>query len=274
MPTLKRIRVLLATLFFVATVAYIIFGPQNLAATRVAEGSQILFSAVSVTIGTTLFWLLTTFIFGRVYCGAVCPVGILTDIVGWVSRRIGPRRRRTFSYRPQPRFTIHILIVFVISLLVGLTVVPFILEPWNMVSNVAALAHPEAIDRTWGTLGIGVGVAFAVGVAMLVVVVVYAALAGRNYCTDICPIGSAMSLLADRTLYHIEIDPDSCVSCGECEDRCPASCVKVVSRYVDDGRCVRCFECIAVCRHNAIRFQPNRNRRPATPLMRKRQRSF
>ena len=44
--------------------------------------------------------------------------------------------------------------------------------------------------------------------------------------------------------------------------------LKVVGRYVDNGRCVRCFDCIAVCPNDAIRLQANRNR-PANPLLRR-----
>lgn len=75
-------------------------------------------------------------------------------------------------------------------------------------------------------------------------------------------------MLSDYAIYHIEINPDKCTSCGLCEDVCRASCIKTVSRYVDNSRCVRCFDCVARCPEEAIKFQPNRNR-PATPLMRR-----
>ena len=61
---------------------------------------------------------------------------------------------------------------------------------------------------------------------------------------------------------------DRCTGCLKCEEACPANCIKAVSRYVDNTRCVRCFDCLHVCGDDAIHYQPNRNR-PATPLMRK-----
>ena len=83
-------------------------------------------------------------------------------------------------------------------------------------------------------------------------------------CEAQCPVG-AISMGDGK----FEIDPDKCISCGHCEDICRSQCIKTVSRYVDTSRCVRCFDCVAECPTGAIRFQINRNRRPATPLLRK-----
>ena len=134
--------------------------------------------------------------------------------------------------------------------------------------NIASAINPSAIEATWINLGLGIGTGITAGIVSFVMIAAYSLLRGREFCTHICPLGTAMGLLYEHNIYHIEIDRDKCVYCGKCEENCKSSCIKTVSAYVDNSRCIRCFDCLAVCPEEAIRFQPNRNR-PATPLFRK-----
>lgn len=254
-------------MFFIATVVYLFIGPQAHPMAVVSLKVQIILSAGASAIGALLTWLVLTYIFGRIYCSTVCPIGTLSDIFTRISRKI-PALNKSFAYRPAKRWSIHILLIYVICVLIGLVVVSYIIEPWNIMRNIASIVRPSAVQATWINLGLGAVTGMAAGVVSLIFLGIYAMLRGRAFCTDICPIGTAMGLLHEHNIYHIEIDPDRCTSCGACEEVCKASCVKVVTRYVDNSRCVRCFDCLAACPEDAIRYQANRNR-PATPLFRK-----
>lgn len=267
MRQLRIFRIFLATIFFIASVAYLAIGAHVHPMAVVSEKAQIILSAVAVSIGATLAWLILTFLLGRVYCSTVCPIGTLSDVFIRIRRKI-PALNHEFRYRERSRWSVHILIVYIISLLIGAGVIPFIVEPWNMMRNMASTVNPSATSVTWGTLGIGIGAGIICGLITFLFIAIFALLYGRRFCTDICPLGTALGLLHEHTIYHIEINPDKCISCGECEKICRASCIKTVSRFVDNSRCIRCFDCLAVCPNDAIRYQPNRNR-PASPLMRK-----
>lgn len=264
MRQLRIFRIFLATLFFVATVAYLFIGPQVQPMAVVSEKVQIILSAGTTAIGATLVWLVLTVLFGRIYCSTVCPVGTLSDIFIALRRKI-PRFNRPFSFRKPKRWSIHVLIIYIICLLIGLLVVPYVIEPWNIMRNIASAVRPDAVQATWINLGIGIATAIAAGIVSLILLAVYALMSGRGFCTDVCPLGTAMGLLDRHTLYHIEINPDLCTSCGACEDSCKSQCISVANRLVDNTRCVRCFDCLAVCNDNAINFQSNKNT-PATPL--------
>lgn len=266
MKALRNIRLSLAALFLAASLGALFLGAHPYTLGNMAEKSQIILSAVSVSAGTTLVWLLLTFIFGRVYCSTVCPVGTISDL--WIRcRRFFPRlRHRRFRYRHRSRWSVHILWIYILCLLIGVVGIPFLIEPWNMMRNVASTVNPDTVQSTWTAIGFSVLTGMIGGIVAMVLVAVLSLLYGRRFCTDFCPLGTAMGYLSAYSLYHLEIDRDRCTSCGLCEEICRSQCIKTVSRYIDDTRCVRCFDCINKCPAEAIRFQMNRNR-PATPMM-------
>lgn len=267
MRSLKTIRIVLSGLFFAAAVAYLWLGPAQARVAAVAHKVQILPSAIGSSMGVLLTWLALTFLFGRVYCSSVCPVGTWLDF-GLVLRRRVPRLRRRFSYRPRSQVRFQILAVYVVCVVVGFAIVPAIIEPWSIMTNIVGAFHPSAAATAWSTLGIGMGAGIAGGIVSALLLMGSAVLWGREFCTAVCPIGTVLGAASTMSFMHIEIDPDRCINCMKCEDVCPASCVKVVGRIVDNSRCLRCFDCIAICPNDAIRFQINRNRR-ATPLFHK-----
>ena len=271
MKQLRAIRILLAVIFLAAAVACIAIGPHFNPIAAVAGKVQIALSALSITIGATFVWLLVSLLFGRVYCATVCPVGTLSDLFLRLRRRI-PRLNRPFSYRPQSRASIHILWVYLICLLVGIGVIPLLIEPWNITRNIVGIFRPSVAQQAWIEVGLGAATGIVAGVVSLILIAALSLWRGREFCTSYCPIGYAMGKIGGNSLYRLEIDRDLCDSCGLCEDECRASCIKVVSRYIDNTRCVRCLDCAARCPRRAIRFQISRNR-PATPLFRRKTRS-
>lgn len=267
MKGLRTIRIILAIIFFVAAVAYLTVSHAGYHVGRIAERAQIVPSAIAVTMGATLFWIMVSFLLGRVYCSTVCPIGTLQDLIIRVRGKI-PRFRAPFSYKPARQVRYHVLAVYLVCLIAGVMAVPYWIEPWSIMRNICSVANPTAAEATWLQLGLGVGAGIAAGVVSLILLAVCSLFTGRGFCTDVCPIGTALGCFHSYTLFHIEIDPDRCVSCMKCEEICKSQCVKVAGRYVDNSRCVRCFDCLQVCPNDAIRFQMNRNRR-GTPLIRK-----
>lgn len=268
MRHIRVFRIFLAIIFFVAAVAYLCIGPHVHPMASVSEKSQIILSMITVTIGATVVWLLLTFIFGRIYCSTVCPIGSITDFFARLGRKL-PRKKKTFSWKPRTNWGGYILVIYILCLLLGIFSVAFIIEPWNMMRNIASTVRPDAVKESWIALGIGAGTGAIAGIASLLMLIIWSMISGRDFCNNACPIGSALGAVGHSALMHIEIDPDRCTYCGKCEDICSAHCIKVTDRHVDNARCLRCFDCLAVCDDDAIHFQLNQNI-PLTPLFRKR----
>lgn len=264
MKSLRKIRIFATLLFFAASLTYVLWGIPSV--TSITEKLQILPSFLSISIGITLFWCVTTFFFGRIYCSSVCPIGTLQDIIIRLSRAL--KLKRSFSYRPARKRRYDIVLMYVISLFIGIGIFPLLLEPWIIFQNIISVWKPQATEAILLHLGIGVTTGLICGIASLIFIVVFALFKGRAWCNEVCPIGIVLGTIATRSQYHIEFDPDKCINCMACEEVCKSECIKVVSRYVDNSRCVRCFNCIASCPNDAIRYQYNRNKL-STPLMKR-----
>ena len=260
MKQLRIIRIILAVLFFIGAVAYLAIGLSVHKALKFVEEFQIIATSVSLSLGAIIVWLVITLLFGRIYCSTVCPLGTLQDIFTKGRKLIRPLNK-PFSYRPGSKMRYYILGAYIFCIIAGVAAVPFWLEPWSIMRNICGDIHPSAEKVEWVRMGIGVAYGIAAGVVSFILLLVVALLTGRGFCTDVCPVGTALGCFSNFTLYHIEIDPDKCINCMRCEDVCPSQCIKVSTRIVDNSRCVRCFDCGNVCPNDAIRMQINRNRR-------------
>lgn len=256
---------MLASVMLVASLLWLGLGHSAPAWTSVAMRCQIIPSAIQSCLATTVCWLIATLLLGRIYCATVCPVGALQYLAARLGRKFSGRRSFRYEQGSNARFII--LIIYLASLVAGIIVAGFILEPWNIMRNVMSAVQPQDAEQTWKSVGLSVSIGIAAGFAGLAAILIWAWRKGSDFCTSICPIGTAMGTLHSQTLMHIAIDPDKCTGCMRCEDVCSAKCIKVTERRVDNARCLRCFDCTAVCPDDAIRFQLNKDRQRQTPML-------
>ncbi|MDE6527173.1 MAG: 4Fe-4S binding protein [Muribaculaceae bacterium] len=218
---------------------------------------QILTALLSGVALCLLFWAVVTLLYGRIYCSTMCPLGTLMDCISATSR-LTRRRSRSYRYSPPARRTrmVFLLLTFV-TLLSGSTLIPTLLDPYSAYARMVEelLARPlgrasAAVTFTAATLSA------AILTALTVVAVAWRH--GRTLCNTVCPVGTVLGYGARRSYFHIEIDPDRCIGCGECERVCKAGCIKLPEKIVDTSRCVVCFDCTAVCPNSAINYKSGR----------------
>ncbi len=205
-----------------------------------------------------LFWILATFIYGRIFCSAVCPLGTAMDCAAAVERGLS-RRRRNFRYRPPMTGARWIFFgMALVFILVGGPVVPTLLDPFTNYARIIEefIVRPLGLHsiETKFTLSV-----FAVASATFLLIVVCAWRRGRILCNSVCPIGTLLSVPARRTVFHADINTDKCINCGECERVCKAECINLIDHTVDVSRCVVCFDCMAVCPNDAITYRSGRH---------------
>ena len=269
---LRRIRVILAVLFFLAvTGLFLDFTGTIHAWLGWTAKIQFLPAVLALNVGVVLFLVVLTLILGRVYCSVICPLGVMQDIISWLSGRRKKKRFR-FSYSPEVKWSRYgVLAVFIVALLAGIGSLVALFAPYSsygrIVSNLFAplyqwgnnlLAYfAERADsyafyetEVW-MKGLGT---FIVAAVTFIVIAVLAWRNGRTYCNTICPVGTVLGFLSRYALFRPVIDAGKCKECGLCSRKCKVSCINYKEFRIDYSRCVDCMDCIDTCKHGAIHF--------------------
>ena len=139
--------------------------------------------------------LIFTLFFGRTFCGGVCPLGAIQDLVvlhpvkvpRWLESSL-----RLFAY-----------IYLAAAILFAATGSAFIICRYDPFISFFRLS---------GHLNI-----LILGCCFLVV----GMFIGRPYCRFICPYGVILRQLSRLSKWKVTITPDDCIKCRLCEDSCP-----------------------------------------------------
>lgn len=273
MKSLKHIRVAVCLVMLAECSVWVIAGLSAPIHSRVAASLQLSPSVVSAGVGATLsagvLWLLVTFVLGRVYCSSVCPLGTLQDMAIRVRSMVSGRGARRFSYRKSNNRRFLMLGIYIASFVAAIGCVPLLFEPWPAFVNAVGQASGQGVHPALKGLEVGATLGVVCAAVSVLLVLVYSMISGRDFCNEVCPVGTVLRLAGTKTLMHIELEPDKCTACLKCQDVCKASCIDIKTRTIDNGRCVRCFNCVAVCNDDAIRFTIDRNG-VASPLFQRR----
>ena len=102
---LKSIRIILAFLFFLPIIFLFVdfkeFIPTSLTSyilyLQFVPSLLKFLGLLSLVSAGFLLIVITTFLFGRIYCSTICPLGIFQDIISRISLWIRKKRRYRFS---------------------------------------------------------------------------------------------------------------------------------------------------------------------------------
>ncbi len=279
---LRRVRILLAVVMLLSVTALFLDFTGTLHAwlgwtARV----QFLPAVMAVNVAVVLALVAVTLLAGRVYCSVVCPLGVMQDVVSWLSGRVSRKRRYRFSYtRGHSVVRYAVLALFVIAMVAGIGSAAALIAPysaygriaanllaplWRLGNNVAAYFAERMDSYAFYEVDVWLRSAASLAVALLTLAVlgVLAWRKGRLYCNTVCPVGTVLGLLSRNALFRPSIDESRCVGCGLCARRCKASCIDPKAHTIDMSRCVACMDCIDECSHGAISLR--RTRRAAAP---------
>src|SRR5262245_52502553 len=166
-----------------------------------------------------IFTVVTTVLWGRLYCGRVCAFGAMTQLLD----KVVPAR-----FRFEVPRSIDQRAAYIKYGLLGATVLFFLatkdisiykyVEPFWMFSLVAT-------PGLW------------VGLGALLVATVFV----RNlYCRFLCPVGAFLGLLSNLTVFRIKRWSE-CNTCKICEKACEWGAIR--GPRIVASECVRCDDC-------------------------------
>jgi polyferredoxin len=218
------------------------FGGIETVGTFLATGSFVSHVHVSnVILG--LAALLVAFFARGAFCGWLCPLGFLQDLVAGIShlvqRHVPPVRLaiRTLERRASR----------LAALDRPLRLLKYVVLAWAVLG---AAAYGTMVFRgvdPWSAL-LELGSATAgFGLVVLVLVLIASFFVERAWCRYACPLGAATGLVSRFSPIRLERVEAACASCGVCTTACPMGLPVATATVITSQDCIGCLECVEAC---------------------------
>jgi len=223
---------------------------------------------------------------GRAFCGWVCPMGFIQDMVtaekgtlGQVDVRVHESGKR-FKY-----FVLAIALLVSVSLAISLwlgigdeykrslsifgdgLLIPLAPEGTLFSTIPRALLYLEvnvaptflaklSVNQLWEWIR---SVPILVYAELIILLVFFygAYKVPRFWCRYLCPVGAKMAPFQKYSLLGMKRDPVKCSKCPHCEAACPMQ-IRILSlpwEKFNDPECILCGECADACPNNSLSYK-------------------
>jgi cytochrome c oxidase accessory protein FixG len=183
------------------------------------------FFIVLVAVLFLTFLIITlTILFGRIWCGWLCPQTVVVDLTLFVDRSAGrgaARRGGAF------------LAVMALSPLLAAGIIWYFVSPYEFFRRIGD-----------GSLGPVIGWSWAI---LTAVTFLNFGFLRHTFCSTVCPYAKLQGSLFDERTLVIAADRermDECMHCDACVRTCP---VTIDVRQGLNAACINCAECIDAC---------------------------
>jgi MauM/NapG family ferredoxin protein len=220
--------------------------------------------------------IVSTLVFGRFFCGWVCPLGTTIDMIGAIRKKDLSLQGVSNKRLQIPKFFI-LGIIFLFSLagiqiawildpmvimarFVSLNLIPtftLVLDKFLIFAIRASNFYGPLQDfyRTLKASFLGVNVYYfshsLIILAFFILVAGSSLFLKRFWCRSVCPLGGAYSLTARLSLLRRTVD--RCTECGVCKSRCRTGAIKDDVSYMK-GECILCMDCLYDCKPHVTKF--------------------
>ncbi len=232
--------------------------------------------------------LLITLLLGRVFCGWVCPFGVLHQVFTWLRARRRKGRPGAEVHSVWQRAKYYVLFALLLMALVGVHWIG-VFDPIAMLyrSSVITVLPSAQVAVEDGATAVYEGdphvgplrltritepayrffrdrVFFnqdSVFTGSTLIFLIFAAALLLNFyrprfwCRYVCPLGGLLGLFSKRTTLRLANDETLCTDCGLCTIRCPAAAQPELPGGWLPDECFGCWNCVAACKQSGLDFR-------------------
>lgn len=186
----------------------------------------------------TLFFLTIIFslVFGRAFCGNICPFGFLQELVGKISKKKIIIPKNIDKILRLGKYFILALVTFMAWITATIWISPY--DPWT------AFAHIWSGEELFTEN--------LIGFIILLSVMLLSVFIDRFFCRYLCPAGALYGLASKISPFKVK--KESCKACSKCSTSCPMGIDLTETESLPSAECIACGECITQCPSKKTKF--------------------
>ncbi len=211
--------------------------------------------------------LVASAVFGRFFCGYLCPMGTMLDILDWIGFR---SRKRMNLPQKAKRIRFWLLAGMLMAAATGFQAAgwmdpivlatrfwgTFIMPSVRMIlSPLATHFHIKPLVSWIGPASNALSLAAWTSLFWMIGLAMLNRWGERFWCRYLCPLGALISIAGRRPLFRRHVVDEKCTSCRRCTSNCPMDAIgdDFYSTYHED--CILCHRCTSSCPVNIISFR-------------------
>lgn len=209
-----------------------------------------------------------TMMFGRVFCGWICPMGALQQFTAWLFRRGAKRQIDDNRYNKKQTYKyVMVGAMLVLALLGALQIglmdpivwmyrafTTFIAPLWDMLVGMVEVVTRLDLSTAKFAPGVSTRIftgSFVIGAIFFGFIIVNVR-HHRFFCRFLCPLGAFLGMLSRFAFFRIDRNVSKCTDCNLCLLRCEGA--SEPQGKLIESECFSCMNCIDDCPEDALRF--------------------
>ncbi|MBN1578767.1 MAG: 4Fe-4S binding protein [Chitinispirillaceae bacterium] len=213
---------------------------------------------------TALIIGVATVLFGRFFCGFLCPLGTLIDAADtWFFNKIRSKDRKVPLYFQRVKYVI--MIAFLILAIFG-AIFPLYLGPLSFITRLITIVIDPVlkivgtdINRVIGAVSpitstlmyskfpMTIRLFYGVMATMIMGMLVFGGgfWDRRFWCQYVCPTGAFLGLISRFSFFRRNVDTKTCNSCQRCVKSCPVHAIDAQDvKKTNVAECIECGICV------------------------------
>jgi polyferredoxin len=205
-----------------------------------------------MVVGAPLVLLATSFVFGRSFCGWICPLGTLSDMVSclafWRKTKKGKLKARRNITRRNLWLRYYLLAMIIAGSVLSLHFLGLV-DPLVIFSRGAT----SLVLNIFSLQNAGLRMYLTIFSFIFIAIIGLELWQPRFWCRNLCLLGALISLVSRWSVLNRQVNT-ACSSCGECVRSCPMRAIPREPHNTDYSDCTFCLDCSGTCPQDGISF--------------------
>ncbi len=172
------------------------------------------------------------------FCGWICPIGALSDVVWKLGRKIFGKNYMLRKYNDYPLRSVKYVLLLFFLYVIAIKMPPqaiyrFLEGDYYKIADVKMLYF--FTNMTTATF------------ISLLLLFIFSLPFKNFWCRYLCPYGALLGVVSFLSPLKITRNPEACIDCGKCSRNCPSLLPVDKKIRIKSPECTGCLTCVSHC---------------------------